>query len=284
MILFEQMLSRRSFLAFSAAAAASPSLRAAKKVPVGLEMFSVRDQLKADLPGTVKAVAKIGYQDLEFFSPYYDWTPAQAKDVRKLMDDAGIRCVSTHNGPKSFSPEGIDRAIELNQILGSKMIIMASAGKVTDADGWKGVADRLTAASAKLKTAGMRNGFHNHQFEFMPLPTGEKPIEILAKNTPKEVILQLDVGTVLYAKQDPVAWIKANPGRIVSMHLKDWSPDPGKGFEVMFGEGSAPWKKIFEAAEEVGGIESYLIEQEGGSVPPMETAARCLANFKKIHS
>jgi len=278
------MLSRRAFLGSSAAATVAPSLLAAKRVPVGLEMFSVRDQLKADLPGTVKAVAQIGYQDLEFFSPYFEWTPSEAKDVRKVMDDAGIRCVSTHNGTKSFSPEGLGHAIELNQILGSKMIIMASAGKVTDANGWKGVADRLTAASDKLKGVGMRSGFHNHQFEFMPLPTGEKPIEILAKNTPKEVILQLDVGTVLYAKQDPVVWIKANPGRIVSMHLKDWSSDPGKGFEVMFGEGSAPWKKIFEAAEEVGGVESYLIEQEGGSIPPMETAKRCLANFKKLRS
>ena len=278
------MLSRRVFLGSSAAVTVAPSLLAAKKIPVGLEMFSVRDQLKADLPGTVKAVAKIGYQDLEFFSPYFEWTPAQAKDVRKVMDDAGIRCVSTHNGTKSFSPEGLGHAIELNQILGSKMIIMASAGKVIDAEGWKGVAERLSAASEKLKGVGMRSGFHNHQFEFMPLPTGEKPIEILAKYTPKEVVLQMDVGTVLFAKQDPVAWIKANPGRIVSMHLKDWSSDPGKGFEVMFGDGSAPWKKIFEAAEEVGGVESYLIEQEGGSVPPMETAARCLANFKKLRA
>ena len=257
---------------------------AAKKIPVGLEMFSVREQLKTDLPGTVKAVAKIGYQNLEFFSPYFDWTSQQAKETRKLMDDVGIKCVSTHNGAKSFAPENIEHAIELNQILGSKMIIMASAGKVTDADGWKGVADRLTAASGKLKSVGMRSGFHNHHLEFMPLPTGEKPIEILAKNTPKEVILQLDVGTVLFAKQDPVAWIKANPGRIVSMHLKDWSSDPAKGFKVLFGEGSAPWKEIFEAAEKVGGVESYLIEQEGTeSSTPLETVERCLANFKKIH-
>lgn len=274
-------LSRRSLLAM---AAATPFATAAggKKIPIGLELYSVRDQLKDDLMGTVRGVAKMGYQDVEFFSPYYDWTPAYAKDVRKLLDDLGIRCMSTHNGPKSFSSEGMGHAIELNNIIGSKFVVFASAGNVKGADGWKGVADTLTKASEQFKRAGLRPGYHNHQLEFIPVD-GKRPMEILASNTSKDVMLQLDVGTCIQAGSDPVAWIDSNPGRINSLHLKDWSPEADKGYKVLFGEGVSPWKKIFDAAEKTGGVEFYLIEQEGSAYPSMETAERCLASYKKIH-
>jgi sugar phosphate isomerase/epimerase len=271
-------LSRRSFLAASAAA---PLMLTAqnKRIPIGLELYSVRDQLKVDLMGTVREVAKLGYQGVEFYSPYFQWTTAQAKDVRKLLDDVGMKCYSTHNGAVSFTPENIPKAIELNSIIGSKYVVMASAGKVAGLDGWKGVGETLTRAAEKMKSAGLSTGFHNHQTEFMPIE-GKRPMEVLAANSSKDVVLQLDVGTCIHAGSDPVAWIKANPGRIKSIHCKDWSKD--KGYRVLTGEGEAPWKAIIAAAEKTGGVEYYLIEQEGADTPPMETAALCLANFKKI--
>src|SRR5581483_2225007 len=133
-------LSRRSFLAWSAAAPLGSALAQKKNVPVGLELFSVRNELGKDLKGTVTAVAKMGYQVVEFFSPYFSWTTDQAKDVRKLMDDLGIRCNSTHNGPNAFTGDGIAKAIELNKILGVKYIVMASAGRINGMDDWKTVA------------------------------------------------------------------------------------------------------------------------------------------------
>ena len=78
--------------------------------------------------------------------------------------------------------------------------------------------------------------------------------------------------------------MKANPGRVKSFHLKDWSPEPEKGYKVLLGEGIGDWPKILDAAEKVGGVEYYLIEQEGSRFPPMETAKRCLENFKKFRS
>jgi sugar phosphate isomerase/epimerase len=272
-------LSRRSLLAMSAAA---PLAFGAKKVPVGLELYSVRDELKNDLMGTVRSVAKLGYQGVEFYSPYYEWTTEYAKEVKKLLDDLKIECWSTHNSRKSFTPEGVDKAIELNKIIGSKYIVMASAGKVEGLDGWKAVAEDLNKGAEKMKTAGLKAGFHNHQIEFKAIE-GKRPMEVLAANTGKDVALQLDVGTCLEAGSDPIGWIDSNPGRIKSLHLKDWSPEPDKGYKVLFGEGAAPWKKIFDAAEKTGGVEYYLIEQEGSAYPPMETVARCLANYKKIH-
>ena len=272
-------VSRRSFLAASMVTSAALASPAGKHIPVGLELYSVRDELTKDLMGTVRAVAGIGYEVVEFYSPYYNWSTQYAKEVRKLLDDLGIRCPSTHNGANALEPDGLKKAIDLNQILGSGIIVMASAGKVAGLDGWKTVAEKLSNAAEQLKPLGMRTGFHNHQTEFQPI--GDKrPIDILAANTPKDVVLQLDVGTCIEAGSDPVKWIEANPGRIRSMHCKDWGPE--QKYQVLFSEGVAPWKKIFAAAESKGGIEYYLIEQEGSRFPPMETAKRCLANWKKL--
>lgn len=272
-------LSRRSFLALSAAASIAPAL-AAKNVPVGLELFSVRDELAKDLTGTVTAVAKMGYQVVEFYAPYFSWTPDQAKDVRKLMDNLGIRCNSTHNGPESFKGDGIAKAVELNKILGTRYIVMASAGRVNGLDGWKGVAETLSKANEQFSKEGLHAGYHNHKPEFVAID-GKRPMEVIAANTPKDVMLQFDVGTCVEAGQDPVAWIDSNPGRIKCLHLKDWGPS--EGYKVLFGEGAAPWKKIFAAAEKTGGVEYYLIEQEGSRFPAFETAEKCLAAYKKIH-
>jgi sugar phosphate isomerase/epimerase len=109
-------------------------------------------------------------------------------------------------------------------------------------------------------------------------------MEILAKNTKPQIMLQLDVGTCLAAGADPVAWIRSNPGRIHSLHLKDWSSDSARGYQVLFGEGEAKWKDIFAAAESVGGVEYYLIEQEGSRYGELETARRCLEAYRAMRS
>src|SRR5262245_64527131 len=116
-------ISRRSFLALAGAAPFALAAHKSKGVPVGLELYSVRDELSKDLMGTVRAVAKMGYEVVEFFSPYYDWKPEYAKEVRKLLDDLKIRCLSTHNGSNVFAPDALEKAIELNKILGTKYIV-----------------------------------------------------------------------------------------------------------------------------------------------------------------
>jgi sugar phosphate isomerase/epimerase len=276
-------LSRRSFLAMSATLPWALQAVAAPKIPVGLELYSVRNVLKQDPSGTVRAVAAMGYQCVEFYAPYFDWTESQAKDMRKLMDDLGIRCYSTHNDSSYFAPDKISRARDLNLILGCKYVVMASSHEKAGLEGWKSVADLLNTAAEQLEPSGLKPGYHNHQTEFTPVD-GVRPIEILAKNTKPSVMLQLDVGTCIEAGSDPVAWIRANPGRIRSLHLKEWSPEPGKGYSVLFGEGVAKWKAIFEAAESVGGVEYYLIEQEGSRFPELETAKKCLEAFRSTHT
>ncbi len=272
-------VSRRSFLALAGALPLAAKVGGGKMIPVGLELYSVRQDLTKDPMGTVRAVAKMGYQAVEFYAPYYDWTPDYAKEMRKLLDDLDVRCNSTHNGLTSFDPARLPKAIELNRILGAKFIVLASAGKVTTLDGWKTVADRLTQTADTLRPLGLRTGYHNHQLEFTPLD-GKRPLEVIAAGTPKDVMLQFDVGTALEVGADPVAWIESNPGRINSLHCKDWSR--AQGYDVLFGEGEAPWARIFAAAESTGGVEFYLIEQEGSKFPELETVERCLANWKKL--
>ncbi|MEO6237298.1 MAG: sugar phosphate isomerase/epimerase [Vicinamibacterales bacterium] len=278
-------LSRRTFLSMAAAlpVAASAALRGAPNVPVGLEIYSVRGELARDLTGTVAAVGKMGYQVVEFYAPYLDWTPDTARSVRKVMDDSGLRCHSTHNSGPSFTAEGLKKATELNQILGSRTLIMSSAPRATTIDAWKTLAEQLTAIAGQLKPAGMSTGYHNHQVEWRPID-GKRPMDVIAAGTPKDVVLQFDVGTCVEVGADPIAWIEANPGRIKSVHCKDWSPD--RGYNVAFGEGAAPWKKIFDAVEASGGVEYYLVEQEtgatnGGELPMVQ---RCLENWKRLRA
>src|ERR1022692_4807473 len=139
-------ISRRNFFTVSGAAAAvlaaqaSPNTALAafvandalpvalpvpgkKKYPIGLELYSVRTELARDLPNTLRTVAKMGYEVAEFYAPYFNWAIPYAKEVRTLMDDLGLRCYSTHNHVESFTPgDTMNKAIELNQILGSRYI------------------------------------------------------------------------------------------------------------------------------------------------------------------
>jgi sugar phosphate isomerase/epimerase len=295
-------ISRRKFLALSgivpaaiaaqsmggnvfAADAPDAAVPSAKKYPIGLELYSVRGELARDLPNTLRNVAKMGYEVVEFYAPYYDWQIPYAKQVRTLLDDLGLRCHSTHNHIESFTAGAtMDKAIELNQILGSWLLVLATApGGTNGLEDWKKLSGRLAAVVEELKPHGLSAGFHNHQTEWTPLEGGPRAMDVLAAITPKEFVLQLDVGTCVNAGADPVAWIKANPGRIKVIHLKDWAPGDRaqeKSYRVLFGEGTSPWKDIFAAAESTGGVEYYLMEQEGSRFPEFETAQRCLDAWK----
>lgn len=299
-------ISRRNFLALSAAASAAvvvnfptraPAALATadeaadrkKKYPIGLELYSVRNQLSRDLQQTLRSVAQIGYEAVEFYAPYRDWTLPFGKEVAALMADLGLRCYSTHNNIASFTPgEAMAKAIELNQILGARYLILASPpAEAKGIEGWKKLCVQLNEAVEQLAPHGLSAGYHNHEHEWAKLDDNQRVMDLIAANTPKEFVLQLDVGTCVAAGADPVGWIKSNPGRIKCIHLKDWAPGgpaQEKGYRVIFGEGVSPWKEIMAAAESVGGVEYYLLEQEGSRFPELETAQRCLDAWKQVRS
>jgi sugar phosphate isomerase/epimerase len=272
--------------AHAAATMASPT-RVPQQYPIGIELYAVRGELARDLPNTLRTVAQIGYQVVEFYAPYLGWTLPYAKEVRTRLDDLGLRCFSTHNSFAALTPgETMAKAIELNQVLGARHIILASPPPNTEGlEAWKSVSGQLATAVEQFKPHGLFAGFHNHRVEWTPLAGGARVMDVIAANTPHEFILQLDVGTCLEAGADPVAWIKANPGRIKSVHLKDWAPGTEaaeKSYRVLFGEGVAPWKEILAAVESVGGVEFYLMEQEGSRYSEFETARRCLDTWRTM--
>ncbi len=302
----ETPLTRRDFLARTGAAAAMvsaapllsgsnlsriaevvPSAVPVKRYPIGIELYAVRKELARDLPNTLATVRRYGYQVVEFYAPYLSWTLPYAKEVRTMLDDLGLRCYSTHNGFAALTPgDTMTKAIEINQILGARHIVLASPPfEQGTEDDWKRLVGQLATASELLRPHGLLAGKHNHSAEWAALPSGQTAMQLIAAGTPADFVLQLDVGTCVKAGADPVAWVKANPGRIRSAHLKDWAPgeeSAEKSYRVLFGEGVAPWKPLMAALESVGGVEFYLMEQEGSRFSEFETARRCLARYQAM--
>jgi sugar phosphate isomerase/epimerase len=282
----DSAISRRSFLPMLGSLAVSVPAMAAgiasgKAVPVGLQMYSVRDDEKRDLSATLKGLREMGYECVEFWAPYFGWTGDRAKEVRKQLDDLGLKCFSVHTDVRNFAPEHLPHVIELNHALGSRCVIMAHAGPQADLDGWRRTAEVLARTADKLKPERLVCGYHNWDVDFRPVD-GVRPIDLLTGNTPKEVAFELDVATCLAAGADPLAFIRDNAGRVKAYHLKDWAPEPDKKYRVLLGEGIGRWKELVALAESVGGVEHYLIEQEGSRFSQMETARRCLENYRTI--
>ena len=163
------------------------------------------------------------------------------------------------------------------------MVVASTNVEGQGIDGWRKFADVLNEANDGLASAKMHAGYHNHKSEFVPID-GVRPMEVLAKSTKPTVMLQLDVGTCLEAGSDPVAWIKANPGRIRSIHCKDWSPDAGKGYTVLFGEGvdglegdfcrCGAWRRRRILFDRAGRVEDVGIG----------TARECLKTYRKMRA
>lgn len=201
--------------------------------------------------------------------------------MRRKLDELGLACYSTHNDLTSFQPQGWAKAMRLNHILGTRYIILASPpSPIHTLDGWKRIAETLNRANAVMMRSGFHAGYHNDDHEWIPID-GKKPIDVVAGATEKSVILELDTGNCLNSGGNPVAFIKEHPGRVRAMHVKDWSP--ARKLTVLLGQGVARWKQIFTAAQAVGGIEYYLIEQETSQLSEFKAAAFDFKAFQRLH-
>jgi sugar phosphate isomerase/epimerase len=237
-----------------------------KPILIGIELWTVRTDVNADLKPALGRVARLGYQAVEFYSTYLNWTPEYARDIRAHLDSLGLVCRSTHNGMRAFTADALPATVELNRILGSDLAVVASVPAIADLDGWRRAAEAFADVAERLRPHGMAAGFHNHQHEWTPLDD-ELPIEIVAAGTPHDFVLQFDVGPACQHGVDPVRWITAHAGRVRSIHLRDWSAT--LGYNIAFGQGDCPWSEIFAAAETSGGVETYLVEN-GHSTPDQE--------------
>ena len=290
MTLHIETCSRRGFLAAAAGSAIALRAQTKKRIPLGVMLYGVRDALERDLPATIHAVAKLGYEGVEFFGPYFYWTPAYAKQVRAVLDDAGVRCFATHNESPAYTPDGFTRAIEMNQILGAESIIAVRglAGKGNAAyhgfegaglDGWKRLADRLSVASERVKAVNMTCGYHCHAVEFVPVE-GQRPIDILAGA--KGLLFELDPAAAGQGEQGSITFLEQLPGRVPYILLSDW-PRTAKGNQPLLGEGKEPWKQTLATAEKLNEVRFYMIQQETSDDPPMQALEKDLQIFRKLH-
>lgn len=254
------------------------------EVPIGLELYSVRDDLANDVRGTLKAVATMGYEGVEFAGP----PPRPATELRKLLDEFGLVCCGWHTPFEAVQPDRLAETIELNQEVGNRYAIIPGlpGHLIQTRDDWRKMADFFNELADKLAPHGMQTGYHNHHIEFTPLD-GEPPWDTFFGNTKKEVVMQLDTGNALFGGGDCLEILRKYPGRAATVHLKPYSKsagkdDPREGFRPVIGDDELPWEDIFSLCETVGETTWYIVEYESDAFPPLEAVDRCLKALRAM--
>jgi sugar phosphate isomerase/epimerase len=252
-----------------------------RKIPVGLQLFSVRGACKKNLPATLKAVREIGYEAVEPWG--YDggkvrWQDYSAKELRKMLDDSGLACCGMHIQPVALQGDNLSRCVELNQALGNQFLIIASDKDRTASEaGVRELAVMLTEAAGKLSPLGMFTGYHAHSFDFTRF--GEVTAwDLLFSLTPAEVIMQLDIGNCANGGGDPVAILRKFPGRARSVHLKDYGGPSG----AVLGEGKADWKEILRLCRETQNTQWYVIEEGDSEGMGFDVPKRSLTSLRRM--
>jgi len=272
--------SRRDVIRYAAVAASAlalPGLGLAQeqkgKIPIGLELYSVRNELPKDFVGVIQQLGKMGYQGVEF-AGYYGWDQKPV-ELRKLLDDNGLKCCGTHTALPTLEGDNLKRTIELHKTLGNKFLICPSLS-ARDAAGWMNLAKKFNDIAARAKESGMLVGYHSHAGDYKKFD-GKTAWEIFFDNTNPEVVHQLDTGNTLEGGGDPLALIKKYPGRTKTTHIKEHGGPPA----AAVGEGTIDWKTLLAAYESVGGTEWYIVEHETGNTP-LVSVKKCLDNLHKM--
>lgn len=251
------------------------------QLPIGLQLYSVRNLLPKDFDGTLEKLAAAGYKEVEA-AGYFDKTAA---DFGNALQKAGLKCISTHHQLTQLKTQ-FNQLIEYGQALGLEYIICSWAGVHRDPtrkgdlnlDDWRYVADQFNVIGEKVKAAGMTFGYHNHVIEF---GTENGVIffdELLKRTDPKVVSFEMDCGWVVGGGHNPVEYLSKFPERFPLLHVKDMVKEPdGKLRNVVMGKGFIDYKPIFRAAT---GLKHYFIEQEEFEGDPI-TELREDADFMK---
>lgn len=246
------------------------------RIPIAVQVYSVRHEAEADLPGTLAKIKAMGYEGVEFAG----WYGHDAATIRGWLDDNGLRCAGAHVGVETLRGDRLAESVAFAHTLGNPYLIVPWLPAHT-ADEWKAAAEELSAISAALKPHGLRTGYHNHDKEFKA-PAGEPlPWDVFFGNADPSVIMQFDTGNALSGGGDALPFLTAYPGRAATVHLKDYDV-AANSFAPPVGEGSVPFDRIFDVCETTGGTEWYIVEYEDPALPALEGIDRCLKNLKKM--
>jgi sugar phosphate isomerase/epimerase len=297
------IVSRRAFLKTASATAAaamlweneSPLQANPLGLPLGLQLYSVRELLPTDYAGTLKQIGVLGYQEVEA-AGFFGHTD---KEVKQAMDQAGLRCVSAHYPLAQLMPNqaeitqfGIDLGLEYI-ICASPLLKDASRMKPGGAraiaelmtlDDWRWNAEQLNRIGERVNSAGIRFGYHNHTGEFREFDGVVAYDELMRLTDPEKVTMELDCGWVTIGGKNPVDYLNRYPTRISMLHVKDfnlrgWTPGNAAPPSTEMGRGTIDYRPIFEAAKKAR-IKHAFVEQEEFDIPPME-ALKIDADFMR---
>lgn len=251
------------------------------QVPIGLQLYVVREECSKDLPATLETVAAIGYEAVEpwgYGGDTLEWLGWSAKDLRKMLDDNGLRCCGIHLRTEALLGDNLSRTIELNQALGNRfLIIAADRARMSAVDGIMELAGILNDAAQKLEPVGMLTGYHAHGFDFMQF--GDQTAwEILFSSTNDDVVMQLDIGNCASGGGDPIAMLVKFPGRARSLHLKDYGGPP----RSVIGEGVADWNEIFRLCDTSHHPEWYIVEEGEQDGSGFDVSRRSLQALRRM--
>lgn len=277
------MMNRRSFIrsasmGVTAAALAShfPEFLVANPYgkPIGLQLYTLRDQLEKDLTGTIKQVSAIGYRDVEIYS-LYGKAPAEFSQILK---DNGITASSGHYLLPSLKTNW-EKQLDDARTLGLQYMVLAILDPKDrqSFDDFKRLAELLAKTGETTKKAGIQFCYHNHNFEFTKYGDTTAYEYLLKTLDPNLIKFEMDCFWVTHAGQDPVEYFKKYPGRFPLLHIKDMKDKPAPtqeldakmGLFAPVGHGTIDWTRIFKAASE-GGMEHYYVEQDYCERPPLE--------------
>ena len=245
---------------------------------IGIQMYTVRDQLQADFEGTVTKIAQIGYRNLEF-AGYYNRTPEQ---VRALLDRLQIVSRSSHIGAPLMRQDPAAQ-IKIAKTIGQDYITLPSYNFGNEGlAGWrKGVAE-FNQWGAMCRDAGLKLAYHNHAAEFAPLE-GTTGYDVLVKETdPKLVDFELDLYWAKFADQDPLALFAKYPGRFAMWHVKDMAVTGTQKGMTPVGKGTIDFKSIFAQARQ-SGMKYFFVEHDTAAQYPGGSLASAQASYEYLH-
>jgi len=280
-------ISRRSFLGIAGAVPfawtvgrAFPALAAAR-IPVALQLYSVRGDCKQNFDAALEQVAAMGFEGVEF-AGYYGYATNAAGLAAKLKS-LNLKAAGTHVRMDALRGDALKATIEFHQAIGCRFLVVPGDAAFTDPEKSKGLADEMNAVAAALAPLRMATGYHNHVNEFKT-DGGKTYWDLFAERTTKDVILQQDCGWTMAAGQDPAAYIRKYPGRTRTTHFKPTVRQGDTGKKPIFGQDSVDWPAVHAACAEVGGTEWIVIEQEEypDGKSPMDCTRESLAGFKKM--
>lgn len=245
------------------------------KIPVALQLYTVRDDMAKDFVGTLRKVAEIGYRAVELAGT----GGLSAKDLKALVDELGLKVVGSHIGLEALTDD-LAATIEYNVTIGNMFLVCPGIPEErrSSAAAWRETGAIFNGVAKEARKHGLGVAYHNHDREFKVVD-GKPGLDIFLEATdPSLVGVQLDVFWAKYAGVDPAEYMSKHPCRFPLLHLKDMGPDGKSMTEV--GEGIVDFKAIFALAQQAG-VHAYIIEQDTCARPPLESVRISLKSMKR---